>query len=222
MADISNKFLALFVIVAIGISAISTMTLMSKINNIGSDFTGRATTQHGEVQVTIESTVSIILRESVVNFGTGYVNGSCNFPIETNNATLIAAETHTNLNDCWTNRTAQPTSLRLENDGNRNASVTIKGPLPAAFFGGYSGAHPHDLAWSSRDSSGEAGACAQGLVSTFTSFDGTDQNICQRLRFDPSTQDEISIDIMVVIPTDLPPGLYEDSTIEFTAVDAGG
>jgi hypothetical protein len=215
MDDISNRTLALLLVTAIVVSLGFTVY---SLNNLGAGATGRATTQQGNVTLNVESSVSIILRADNINFGTGYVNGSCNFPIATNNATLTAGLTHTNLNNCWTNRTAQPTSLRLENDGNRNASITIRGPNARQFFGNYAGSNPYNFTFRSRDS--ETGSCNSGLQATYMSFQAAPTTVCSRLLFDPSSSDELAIDIQVVIPSDIPPGTYQNSTIEFTATQA--
>jgi hypothetical protein len=222
MSDISNKSLVFLVILSIGISAVTTLALMNKLNTIPQIATGGATTQHGNITLEIESTLSIVLRESVVNFGSGYVNGSCRFNEgeATNNATLTAGETFENLNGCWTNQTALPTSLRLENDGNMLANVLVKGPSDVHFFNDYSGTNPFGLLWKARDSTGEVGACSGTLQEEFTGFDDTEKSVCTALSFDPSTQDEISIDVRVIIPADLEPGIYQNSTIEFTATSA--
>jgi hypothetical protein len=204
-----------FVLIIVSVNIVSTQFLNFQISSMFA--TGSATSQTGNVSIEVTSIVSIVLRQSAVDFGSGYVNGSCRYPDATTNATLTAGEVYENLNGCWTDYSAGPTSLRLENDGNRNVMVMVQGPSEQHFFEGYSGINPYNLTWRARDSEIEPGSCIGTLQGDFIPFRGV-QTVCSNLGYDPSTQDEISIDIMVVIPADLSSGVYENSTIEFTAL----
>ncbi len=217
MDDISNRTLALFLVSAIVVSLGITVYSLNILTQ--GSITGRATTQPGNVTVSIQDATSIRLYKSTVDFGSGYVNTTktaC-----ATNATLNASYRYidSNNNDCWVGTTAppSPTALALENDGNRNVTITIKGPTPAGFFQGQ-GAPIANLSWLSRNN--ETGACVSGLQATFTSFTGASQSACTKLLFTPSNSDDLAIDIQVIIPAGLPVGGYSNATIEFTAAAA--
>ncbi len=216
MAEISNKILAFLVVLAISLTGISTLTLLNRLSNIkeGMPPTGRALTESGNVTLTVQDATSIYLYKNIVDFGTGYVNTSK--AVCATNATLNASYGYIDSNgeDCWTDNTKEPTSLAVENDGNRNVSLKIKGPTVASFFQDQ-GAPVSNISWASRNN--ETGSCAEGLQDTFVSFEGTDQTACGRLLFTPSSSDDLAIDIQVIIPAGLPVGPYSNSTIEFTA-----
>jgi hypothetical protein len=217
MAEISNKILAFLVVLTIGLTGVTTVTLLNRLSNIKEARmppTGRALTGAGNVSLTVQDATSIYLYKSLVDFGSGYVNTSkaaC-----ATNATLNSSYGYIDSddNDCWTDNTKAPTALAVENDGNRNVSLTIKGPTVASFFQSQ-GAPVANISWLSRNN--ESGSCASGLQNTFLSFDGTAQTACDRLLFTPSNSDDLAVDIQVVIPAGLSPGGYSNATIEFTA-----
>ncbi len=218
MVDISNRTLALLLVTAIVVSLGFTMFSLNKIDQ--ASITGRALTQPGNVTLNIQDATSIYLYKSLVDFGAGYVNttkATC-----ATNATLNASYRYidSNDNDCWVGTTEppRPTGLALENDGNRNVTITIKGPTPAGFFQGQ-GAPIANISWKSRNN--ETGSCVSGLQATFISFDSTAQSACGRLLFTPSISDDLAIDIQVIIPAGLPVGGYSNSTIELTAAAVG-
>ncbi len=220
MVEISNKHLAVLVIISLTFSGLSIMTLLNKLNLVKEGLqqpTGRALTEAGNVTLTIADAISIILLSDTVDFGSGYVNSSK--PVCTTNATLSAGQSYNDSedNDCWTDNTKAPTSLDLENDGNRNVTVTVIGPTVASFFQDQ-GAPVANISWRARNN--ETDSCAEGLSTSYQSFEGTSQTVCSKLLFAPTNQDDIAIDIQVVIPASLLPGVYTNSTIEFTASPA--
>jgi hypothetical protein len=215
MADISNRTLALLLISAIVVSLGITIYSLNMLTT--GKITGRATTQPGNVTVTIQDATSIWLYKSIVDFGVGYVNTSkaaC-----ATNATLNASYQYRDSegSDCWTDNTKSPTGMAVENDGNRNVTLQIEGPPPATFFQG-AGAPVANISWKARNN--ESNSCNTGLQSTYISFDGTLQTACSKLLFTPSNQDDIAIDIQVIVPAGLAPAVYTNSTIELTAAAA--
>ena len=215
MEDVSNRTLALFLVSAIVVSL--GITIYS-LNMLTSDqITGRATLQPGNVSLTIQDATSIYLTKSIVDFGSGYVNTTKT--ICATNATLNASYGYIDSagNDCWVG-TSVPTSLAVENDGNRNITLYVKGPPPATFYQGL-GAPVANISWVARNN--ESSSCNTGLSTSVLSFDGTVQTACSKMFFTPSTSDDVAIDIVVVIPAGLAPGVYTNSTIEFTAASVG-
>jgi hypothetical protein len=214
MDDISNRTLAFILIAAIIISLTTTVGVLNNINKYSINPTGRAQSDQGNVSLVVQSTLSILLLNDTINFGTGYVNDSC--VAGANNATLYAGATYndTENHDCWT-ASNTPTSIHLENDGNRNLSVTVKGPTPIAFFNN-TGQRPTELMFRARNYQGTACPASATLQSSFTNFTGGLDNVCTDFQYTPSNNDEIAIDVKVIIPAKIEPGTYENATIEFT------
>ena len=219
---VSNKTLALLVVFAMFFSVVMSTLIMNSLPKppVRREVTGRATNDMGNVTLTVETQMSIILNQDTVNFGSGYVNDTN--PQCTANATLVAGPAYidSSNNDCWTNNTAQPGPLLLENDGNINVSLTVKGPDSDTFFQGFNPGALSDqlLQWKFRNN--ETDACTENVTAAldWQNFTQVAKNICDNMRFTPEAQDELAIDIMVVIPFNIPSGTtYENASIEFTA-----
>ena len=219
MDDISNRTLAILLVTAIVVSLGATV---STLNRLSTGATGRANYDMGDVQLQVSSTVSILLLNDTIDFGSGYVNDSCAVPSGTvNNATLTAAAAYTDPYNCWLLAPETPTSLHIENDGNQNVTLKVYGPTNASFYSvsdvAYGGTNPHALLFQARDY--EAGSCDVSTGGTFQNawidFKGQNRTICDDFLY--SGTDEIAFDIRVIIPEDLPTGTYQNSTIEFTA-----
>jgi hypothetical protein len=221
---LSNRFLALIVIMAIALSGFSTFTLLNKLSQLpAQEITGKAGSSGiGRVNFTVASSVSITLTNNAIDFGTGYVNSSkC-----ATNATLNAGQSYNDsdgpINTCWiqTVGSAQPTSFLIENDGNVNIILKVTGPDQRNFLN-YTGSYPNNLTWRARNS--EPGACAGGtgtFQQLYTSFNGVQKDACTNMTYQPSGNDELAIDIQLIIPSDIKPGEYKNSSIEFTAVQS--
>ena len=218
MNDISNRTLAILLITAIVVSlgaSVYTINVLPGLTGI----TGRASTGSGNVTLAVSTTVSIVMNADEVDFGSGYVNTSkagC-----ADNATLRAGATYADSGggDCWT-ASETPGPLVVENDGNRNITLTVTGPVVAAFFSSYPGSYEYNFSWQMRNN--ESGSCDEitAGADSYQPFDGTAQSICTNMDFEPSSSDEIAVDIEVKIPADLDPGTYENATITFTAAEA--
>ncbi|MFH2020469.1 MAG: hypothetical protein ABIJ34_03585 [archaeon] len=220
MDDISNRTLAIFLITAIIVSLGATVSVLNKVSPGSS---GKAYSDLGTVQLSVASEVGIILLNDTVDFGSGYVNDSC--PIANGqvlNATLIAGATYNDSRDkdCWTGSTT-PTALHVENIGNNNLILKVLGPTNDSFFAlsgvAYAKGKPHSLMFKARDY--ETDACDGGtgsIQSTWTDFGGTNKTICLNFT-SSSTRDEMAIDFQVVIPVDLDPGTYQNTSITFMA-----
>ena len=225
MDDISNRTLALLLVGAIVVSLATTIYSLNIIDKFkGIPLTGRATTDAGNVSVNILSTISIVLKSDTINFGSGYVNDTnpaCN------NATLNAGQTYNDTNDpdtitgtspyCWTNYSAKPTSLDLENDGNVNVSIDVTGPNATVFFHFLPSTTPmYNFTWRARQN--ESSSCESGLQTSYREFNHTSPiRVCDRLQ-NQGVSDTIAIDVQLIIPSSgLTPGVYENASIVFTA-----
>ncbi|NTV23364.1 MAG: hypothetical protein HGA85_03240 [Nanoarchaeota archaeon] len=219
MKVVSNRSLAMLVVGVMCFSVLMSMLIMNSLpRQVPVKVTARATTDSGNVTIRVETSLSILLNQDTVNFGAGYVNDSN--ALCAANATLTAGAGYTDRDDCWTNNTAQPGPLLLENDGNVNVSLTVKGPDSDTFFLGYNPGAMTDqlLQWKFRNN--ETDACTENVTAALSwqNFSQVGDSICDNLRFTPEGQDELAIDVMVVIPATIPSGqTYENASIEFTA-----
>ena len=228
---LSNKKLTLLVILAMGVSLISTLYLIyntQRLYSNSSDLTGKIPSGTGEVNLTTESVISIILYNNSIDFGSGFVNTS-----KCTNATLSirhdsGANTYNDSggNDCWRGTTgadvpAPQNMFKIINTGTQNVTLTVRGPEPTDFFIGINPptASPdlYNLSWQGENIDN---GCSSGLIIIWTSFNGTDQIICPNdgLAYIPSS-DELAINIEVQIPgSGIDTGReYSNDSIEFTA-----
>jgi hypothetical protein len=221
--ELSNKHLAFVVFFTIVLSLVSTLVTLNRISSLSQrplEIVAKATSDYADVQLTVTSTVSILLLNDTINFGSGWVNDS-NTEFCGTNASLIAGATYndTGDHDCWTADPIEaymPTSLHLENDGNNNVTVKVYGPANNTFFGEYSGGLVYGIDFKARNY--ESGSCpaTATLQDSWLHFGATNQTICDDMQYGPAT-DEIAIDVRVIIPRNLPQGTYQNNTIEFTA-----
>lgn len=218
MDDISNRTLALFLVTAIIVSLGATIYSLNRFTTMGISATGKAT-ETGKVNLSVQNSISILLLTSVVDFGTGYVNVSCSEILTggKNFSNLTAAATFTDNTDCWTGSTL-PNGFVVENNGNVNVSIAVRGPTLASFFNSYSGPYKYNLTVIAR--SNETNSCADGLVSwpTYAPREiSSNATLCGRLKFYPDSSDTLAVDVNILVPLDLSSGTYENSSIEFYA-----
>ena len=229
---LSNKVLAFLVILAMSISLISALGLMNKIQEFLSkpiELTGKAPTDTGEVNLTVQLSISISLNVDTLDFGSGFINTT-----KCTNATLSirhdnGANTYNDSggNDCWRSTTGAdvpgPTNpFEVENDGDGNITLTITGPHPTDFF---TGTNPptastdlYNLSWQGENMDN---GCTSGLVTSWTAFNGTTQMVCDNNLFGfIPTSDELAINIKVQIPANgIDTGReYHNDSIVFTAL----
>ena len=216
---VSNKILAFLVLFTMSLTVVSTLVTLNRLSSSPEELTARATTGQGNVSLTVANTISIIMNTDAVDFGSGYVNTSN--PGCANNATLKAEHVFNDSNgvDCWT-AAETPGPLLIENDGNRNVTITVIGPNETTFFTDYVGSYEYNLTWKLRNN--ESGSCDEipAGADSYHTFIGASQSVCTNMDHQPSSSDEIAIDVEIKIPADLDPGTYENSTITFTAAEA--
>ena len=231
MDDISNRTLALLLVTAIVVSLGATVYTLNVMSGVRLP-TGRAGSEAGEVNLTVESAISILLWNNTIDFGYGFVNTSS--PKDTQTCAGYAnlsirwasgANTYYDENDCWTSFTAgHPTTpthpFTIENEGNQNVTLTVLGPLPISFFNDdvdLTNASNYNLSFAGENM--ELDACSTGLTTAWTTFNGTQQDVCGNSRYSYiSGADDLAVNIKVLIPaTGLDPGEYKNSSITFTA-----
>lgn len=219
MDDISNRTLALLLVTAIVVSlgaTVYTLNYLGRFRGFGVP-TGRAPSDLGNVSLEVSNQVSIFLSTSVIDFGTGFVNTSCSLLTEYSHANLTAGATYTDDTDCWTAPEA-PTSWILENNGNLNATVALRGPDNSTFFNDFVSSWLNEtrVAVRSRNDT-TPGGCA-GTLLTSWSLMNWNSTVCSDLLWDSA--DSIAIDVQVWLPKDIGSGTYSNASVEFYAVQS--
>lgn len=129
----SDAALLVFFVIALGVTIMSTLITLNNWGSLGENFlTGAATsTTTGEANITVNSVTSITNQNTTINFGSGYVNASCNFCEMNSNGTatnLYANGSNlsaTGAGQCCVGFSSLNTTsgFLLENTGNVNVSV---------------------------------------------------------------------------------------------------
>jgi len=170
------------------ISYISIAVIVVSLFFIGTELTGFASTDTGDVNVTIVSSASIVFTApALLDLGEGSV-GAADFAIVNSIGT----------NQDWTGSDSAAEELVLENDGNVNVSFTLKSNLDADGFIG--GTTPYF-----RLRVTNATSCT-GLTN-FTDLasegevNGTEKLACSNFGYLPG-QDKVTIDAQVRIGND--------------------
>ena len=220
---LSNKSLALILVVSILISAGGTFTALLKLDQLrGSQvITGRATTgAQGQANVTVSAQIALTAIGSFIQFGGGFANGST--------CRLNSTPSGLSLGNCTTFRDANE-SLVVRNDGNSNLTINLSFDKTNLTWIG--GTNP-GVWFQAIDN--ESSSCVNGTryygTSNWTPLPATasqSTRICQgdatrgRMAFD-DTKDQINIDITVLIPADAPsdPVAGDNLTITITGSDS--
>ena len=234
--EISNRLIAMLLIVALVASVGGTFISLHRIAAIGGyDATGFVITQTGIANLSIQAYLSIVINDTgdEVQFGACQVYSGSYLTIDT--STLTASST--NCSGLTTQAVLDGMELSLTNDGNQDANVTISSNSTAngTFIAGRFPA----FKYKTDNGTGNPG-CFKGLgavnplVTSYTNFSLPNvkykgcENLTWRAQYastDTCTSglstDRCTFDteFEIGIPTDAVPGMYT-STITFSAVDA--
>lgn len=200
MAEISNKTLAVLVVLAIIISLWGVL-LMGKGPAVG-----RTTTAEGRANISVTNTTAISLVANNINFGTGRVNGSYDY-CEINTSTDEIDST------ACIGFQAPADGFVVRNDGNNNVNLTLASNKAAS---GFLGGTSPEFNYKTADYTGESGSCVNGdgLVAAYTALDTTTQIACTNMTYDNST-DEVEVLLQLRVPSDVVPG-DKEANITFT------
>ena len=212
--DLSNRALAVFLLVAITVSIGGTLLSISRFED---GITGHmADNATGQVNFTIQNSFSLRFVNGNIPFGTGYVNSSSGCQMGTNNSPPTSDP-----NGCNSfNTTVHTLNLTIENDGNIAANVSLNFTANATgFIGGTAPSFQYRV-----NQSAEAGSCAR--VMNGSSFQevghATGRNettipgakICNNLNYQDST-DLIDVGFWVSLPQNAASG---DHNVVVTAI----
>lgn len=124
MNEISNRSLALLLIVAIVISFAGTMVSLSQIQNVKNRMAGSGLIVRGETNLTANKVIDINLTSNFINFPAGFVsNGSAR-------AYLVSNKTCEN----WSGSCSGVVSIIVENYGSVDVNVTFNSTQNATGF----------------------------------------------------------------------------------------
>jgi hypothetical protein len=209
--DLSNKALALVLIIATTISLVGIVMTVSRLDDVGSVYvSGRATTDTGTTNFTINSTISVAFIQNNVDFGTGIVNGSGSHNCTLNTtgpAMLNGGVNPTGGPDCiGFNASVQP--LRIQNQGTSNVTLNITfSQIASTFVGGTSPSFSYRSSWNdSLSSCGGNGLNANVSVNEVAAAN-TNISVCNATRFNWVTGSRtLNLDLGIKIPQDAPSG----------------
>lgn len=199
MADLSNKALALLLLVAIVVSTSGTIITLTKMDQTGS-ITGRVVENDtATTDITIASNLSIVFVQDAIHFGSGTPNaGAC--AMGTNNSGPA-----TDAECLGFNATVADANLTLENNGNILANVSLNFSANAStFIGGTSPSLQYEV------TNGEASSCTTIMNgSSFQVVDAIDEQtpagarVCRTLDFQEAS-DLLEIGLWILVPQDAP------------------
>ncbi len=214
MDELSNKTLATLLVVAIVISLAGTFFAMRGVTTITNVVTGQAVAPSGQAQVYINTTLSIVLNQALVDFGSGYRNATIADTIE------CRLNSSYPKHDCWyALSTYDPWDFQVENDGNIQVNVTINASRTGTnFFGSCNGSTTviafedgNYFHWGGKvitdpDVGGTTGGCnneandlANQDLSTPHPFASSTELLCENLS-DVDTKDTFNVTIILDVP----------------------
>jgi len=205
MVDVSNKTVAAMLVLSIVFSLGITLFALNRMQAIavGHPISGLAVSGTSQTNLTIQSMASLVFRNNSVQFGVGYTNTSATSNCWMN--TTGGRSGGATLQHICVNFTAPANQgLILENNGNRNLTVTLNSSMNATTFINGSTPGPANFSWSIDNS--EANTCATlnlGQYENFTTVNnsGVGNNICTNMGF-VDTNNTMRIDFLVSIPAD--------------------
>ena len=196
MVDLSNKALALLLVVAIVVSLSGTLVSLSRMQEMGL-LTGRATSnQLGYTNFTISSNFSITFINNLIPFGSGAMQGgACD--MGSNNSPP------TNDANCQGfNATVDTQNLTISNNGNVRANVSLNFTENATGF--INGTNP---AFRYNVYQYEVGSCATLANGTWPpgadALNNSRYLICKNLNYTDAS-DTLGVSIWVSLPVDAP------------------
>ncbi len=197
--EISNRTLAILLIAAIAISLGGTMLSLNRLAGLSRQpqITGFATNPTGTAKVNVTSTASLRFSVPTLNFGIGYVNTS-----DSNQYCSMAsgngAGSKDGVHKCVNFNAANTfNSLEIENDGNRNLTLTLNSNKAASTFIG--GSSPGFMFYTTNN---DTSACPDPEPDVWSDVNASaEMNICQGTGLDYlDSKDSMDIHLNITIP----------------------
>lgn len=194
MNELSNRTLALLLVLAIIFSLGGTLLALGRISKLG--ITGMVTnTTSGYVNLSITQRVCINLTTASVNFGSGYVGMGCS------NCTMETFGGISNFAGCCISFVAPATGLVIENTGNTALQVNANF-TNSSFIGGTNSQFRMKVINNESQSCATLGATWSPDYATVPTYNAGSENlglICDRLTPNQAN-DTIQLHINITIP----------------------
>ena len=207
MMEISDRTIVVLTVIALITTVSGALTILQKVGPDVPLLSGLATTDTGEVNLTIDAAANIAFVVDTVEFGSGAPDSSSIRPINTTGGFGGGNNPSTFDN---------PGPLSVRNDGNVDVNVTINGTPADTFLGGTSPTYEFaSLAPGTDD------GCANNRTHAYpTSLNATQVMFCSNLTFSDSA-DTTNISILLGIPSDITSGAKQDTAVTIFAIQMG-
>ncbi len=196
--DLSNRFLAVLLIVAMLVSLGGTLYSIARLNLMSGFGTS------GFVNVTISNWTNLNVTAVDCDFGSGAVNASYTYAILASNSTI------TN----W-NGTGETTNMSIQNDGNVNITVNVSSGKNTSTFLGGGTRQAYKIFAGNKDGVACTGIPTAALYPGIEINTSGNAQICSNLS-PLDTADEMWVGCYLEIADNTPPGSKTD-TWTFTA-----
>jgi len=201
MEELTNRTLSILLVAAIVISLGGTLISLNRIYQIqyAGGISGRAT-DTASMSLDLQALAEVNFTTDTINWGSGnVVAGKSQCRLDSYSSSIDSV-------NC-SGFTPQPNGLVLENIGNKNVSLNISFEKTAEDFIGISTAQ---LKWNVSDL--ESGSCGDWKVTQgnwINVSNTSDVEVCGATNGGFKANDDsdtLKLDVMVVIPSDTPPG----------------
>jgi hypothetical protein len=206
MADISNKTLGVFLLGAMIVSLGGFFIAFNHLDTV----TGRAVTDTGTTNFTINSTISVAFIQNNVDFGSGIVNATDahNCTLNTTGPGMLNGGVNpTGGPDCiGFNASLQP--LRIQNQGTVNVTLNITfSQIASTFIGGTTPSFTYRSSWNETTSSCGGNGLNANISVNEVAAANTNISVCNATRFNWVTGSRtLNLDLGIKIPQDAAPG----------------
>ena len=203
MVEISNRALAYIMLGAMLVTVLSTGATLMRLDFLQAEQTlaGYSISPNATARLNLSATTSIVFRQDIIDWGTGYVNTS-----QAPNCTLTTIGIPNHLFGCGNfTDVPQPGPLELQNNGNVLVGVTLRlEDTPEDWIGIGANAFVN----ASENVSNSGTACTDGLLTTTEPIGTSDISICDNFGFGIG-QSVIDIGMRIEVPSAAPPGEKE-------------
>jgi len=191
----TSNLLTIIIIFAIGVALVNISVMLVNVSNMKKTMTGLATST-GEVNLTVETEISVNMSRDIINWGSGVVD-----PGQVNATLFTAEETADVSNGNWS--TTNVKGMFLQNLGNINFSLNLTSDTDAAgLFGSLTSINELFMI---NVSNKDAGSCSNGTNTISTWYDVSTvaggENYCGQLDYH-SGSNSVYIDVMLDVPYD--------------------
>lgn len=218
--EIGNGTLAVLVIAALVVSIVGTFVLSSKLSMVSFMGTGFvANNQSGQVNLTIDKTISINLTDTGIDFGSGIINtgissGSCD--------SADGTQINNSFNGNGCNTTTEGDKMSIWNDGNVMINISVNSTHNAMqFFCEGNTSNCAELItplFQYKAAEGDS-RCSISAQTTYADLvNATATDFCMGLPAQGNYAQNVNLSIYIYVPSDATTGLHQ-ATIWYWATE---